>query len=150
MPVTGAQEAVAKLNKIPAIVREKVEEAIKKSAGIVLEDMRRLTPRDPANPGSHAREGLTYIIDEGGLEARIGLPTKELENDYFWFRFLDGGTKGGEIRYWRRDKAGNRTRHTMNVPSRPALHIRERALDGNIEEVRRLVAEAITEGFTQA
>ncbi len=150
MTVTGARELVAKMNRMPQAVRERVEDAILQSAGIVLEDMKRLTPRDPVNPGAHAQDGLTIAIVEGGLEARIGLPTRDLESDYFWFRFLDGGTKGGEVNYWRRKGDGTRTRHTMTVPSRPALRIRERALEGNIDEVRRLVAEAIQQGLREA
>lgn len=150
MTVTGAKELVAKLNSIPVAVRERVEDAIFKSAGLVLEDMKRLTPYDGANPGSHARDGLTIAVMDGGLEARVGLPTKDLESDYFWFRFLDGGTKGGQVRYWRQGADGTRKRHTMTVPARPALRIRERALEGNIDEVRRLVAEAIAQGLREA
>lgn len=147
--VTGAKEAVAKLNRIPLAVRERVEAALLMGGGIVLQDMRMLTPRDPANPGAHAQDGLTVLADEGGLRLRVGLPTQDLASDYFWFRFLDGGTKGGEVTYWRRGKDGRR-RFTMQVPSRPALRIRERALDGNIDEVRALVAEAIAEGLREA
>jgi len=149
MAITGKQELIAALTtRIPNAVREKVVEALERAAGLVLEDMRSFTPLDAKNPGSHARDGLTVIFSENGTRAQIGLPTKRLENDYFWFRFLDGGTKGGEVSYWRNGSAG-RKKYVMRVPARPALRIRERALDGNMDEVRRLVAEAVAEGMRE-
>lgn len=160
MPVTGALEIVKKFNSIPLAVRTRVEDAIREGAVIILEDMKRLTPYDAANPGSHARDGLTVHFLEDGLEARIGLPTRDLESDYFWFRFLDGGTKGGEVYYWYGGAPANYRRMSktarlakmrkIKVPARPALRIRERALEGNIDEVRRLVAEAIAQGLREA
>ena len=115
------------------------------ASGLVLQDMKNLTPRDAVNPGSHAADGLTIEYEKDGLRARIGLPTYELESKYFWFKFLDGGTAGGEVTYRK-----NGARFTMQVPARPALRIRERAKDGKIAEVERMVREAIAEGLRQA
>lgn len=150
MTVTGGKELIAALNRLPRIAEQAVADALLKGAGLVLQDMRTYTPRDASNPGPHVADGLTIVTSPDGLEARVGLPTQALASDYFWFRFLDSGTKGGEISYWRRSANGSRTRQTMRVPSRPALRIRERALDGNIEEVRRLVVQAIEQGIAQA
>lgn len=149
MGVKGGKEVAAKFSRASAAVRKRVEAALLKGAGLTLEDMKRLTPVDAANPGAHAREGLTIVVEPGGLRVHVGLPTRELASDYFWFRFLDGGTKGGEVTYWRRSKEG-RTRHTMQVPSRSALHIRAQAMDGNADEVERLVREAIQQGLNEA
>jgi len=148
MPVMGISEAVSTLNNAGAVIESAVKQAIEKGAGIVLDDMRNMTPIDPASGGDHARNGLYIAYDDDGLIAHIGLPDAASASDYFWFRFLDGGTKGGEVRYWRRDKAGNRTRHVMRVPTRPALHIRERAIDGNIDEIRALVRAAIEDALS--
>lgn len=147
MPVTGGKEAAALLRAIPAAVELRVKFALEQAALIVLEDMRALTPRDPANPGPHARDGLTIRMAENGLRADIGLPTAGLASDYFWFRFLDGGTQGGEVTFRRR---GGVQLFTMTVPARPALRIRERALEGNLGEVDRLVRAAVAEGLQAA
>lgn len=149
MGVKGGKEVAAKFARIPDAVRKRVEAALLKGAGLTLDEMKRLTPFDAANPGAHARDGLTIVVEKGGLRVHVGLPSRELASDYFWFRFLDGGTKGGEVTYWRRTKEG-RTRHTMNVPARAALHIREKALDGNADEVERLVREALQQGINEA
>ncbi len=139
MPVTGAKEVVAALSvRIPARIREYLEDALQRASFIVLQDMQGMTPIDGSNPGPHARDGLTVMLDDGGLKSHIGLPTNDLNEEYFWFRFLDGGTKGGEVSYTRNGK-----RHTMTVPARPAMRIRERALDANRDEIERLIVDAI-------
>jgi hypothetical protein len=148
--VKGLDAAVAKINRIPEAVRAQVEEAIGKVTVIMLADMQALTPLDPENPGAHAREGLTVQFAEDGLSARVGLPTQELVSNFFWFRFLDLGTKGGEVSYWRRGADGKRTKHVMQVPARAALRIRERVLDGNREEGLRMITEAIRQGLAAA
>lgn len=150
MTIIGAKELVAKLNRIPDEVRDRVAAALKKGAGQVLGDVVAYTPYDPTHGGSHARDGMTMRVSEDGLTIRVGLVDKKAESDYFWFRFLDGGTKGGEVNYWRRKADGSRVRQTMKVPARPALRILDRALDGNIAEVKRLVAEAVSEGIDKA
>jgi len=145
MPVIGGREAVQKFRVIPVQVRQSVIDLMPEASGLVLQDMQNFTPRDAANPGSHAADGLTIEYEKDGLRARIGLPSYELESKYFWFRFLDGGTAGGEVTYSKNGK-----RFTMSVPARPALRIRERAKDGNIAEVERMVRQAIAEGLRQA
>lgn len=139
MPVKGAKELVAALSiRIPARVREHVEDALKQASFLVLQDMQAMTPVDGSSAGPHARDALTVMFDEGGLKTNIGLPTRDLSEDHFWFRFLDGGTKGGEVSYTKNGK-----RFTMKVPKRSALRILERALDGNRDEIERLIAAAI-------
>jgi hypothetical protein len=145
MPVTGGREVAAALRALPRAVEARVAEALEDAAGIVLQDMKARTPRDAANPGKHAADGLTVIFSDSGLQARIGLPTAELASQYFWFRFLDLGTAGGEVTYRRADAPGKL--FTMRVPARPALRIREVALDGNLPEVERLIRAAIAEGL---
>lgn len=144
MAVKGGKEAAAKLAAIPAVVRDRIEDALREGAEAILTDMRLMTPRDSSNPGPHAADMLTMIVSDDGLKIDIGLPTNQLAQDAFWFRFLDSGTKGGQVTYRR---AGSANLHTMTVPARPALRIRDRALDGNLAEVRRLVALAIQSGI---
>lgn len=146
MTVTGGAQVASALERVPALVRVRIAQAIEAGARLVLADMKVLTPRDSANPGPHAADGLTLILDEEDTRARVGLPTDDLASDYFWFRFLDGGTKGGEVTANRRGANGKRQRYTIKVPARAALRIRERALDANRDELRRLVAQAVAEG----
>lgn len=143
MTVTGGKRITAALNALPARARENVEEAISKAAFMILADMKAITPRDP-NSRTHAADGLTVVIADGGLSARIGLPTPDLTSDYFWFRFLDGGTRGGTFEY---RLPGSTKLHRMNSPARPALRIRERSLDGNRDDVERLIRAAITQAI---
>lgn len=169
MSVKGADKLAQRLRQMPEILKERVKAAIKEGAEQALADMKTFTPLDPANPGAHARDGLTIVYDKDGLAAHIGLPTKELTERFFWFRFLDLGTKGYTpeptlVRRTRQtDKAGERVyewqvenvaRRTSSaskttklisqyVPPRPALHIRERTLDANRDDIERLVRQAV-------
>ena len=143
MAVKGADKLIATLHRFPEKVKANLVPAVHKAAQGVLADMQMLTPYDPENPGRHARDGLTISYEKDGLVARIGLVTPELTSEYFWFRFLDGGTKGGEVTYWRRTKDGKRRQSTMRVPARVAHHIRFRALDGNLDMIDRVIRQAI-------
>lgn len=145
MAVEGADKLKGLLRRFPERCADTVSKAVAKGAQEVLADMQMLTPYDPKNPGAHARDALTISFEKGGLVANVGLTTPELTSDYFWFRFLDGGTKGGEVTYWRRTKDGKRRQSIMRVPFRAAQHIRERALDANRDELDRLVRAALKE-----
>lgn len=144
--VVGSDKLIAALNRMPKQVEAHVKEAIEAAAAQILLDMQAFTPQDP-NSTDHARDALAVAFEESGLAARIGLPTATKAQEYFWFRFLDGGTKGGQVSYRR---AGSTTRHTMTVPSRPALRIRERALDMNRDDIERLMKEAIMQALRGA
>ncbi len=141
MTVTGGRAVAAALRAVPDRMREPIAEAVAKAAASLLLEMQRLTPRDAANPGRHAADGLTVQIVDGGLKAYVGLPSDALAQDYFWFRFLDGGTKGGVVQYKRAGKLGKR--YKMKVPRRRALHIRDRAVDATIDETRNVISEAV-------
>ena len=147
MPVEGADRVIAAFRRFPQAVRDRMKDALPDAAAPILNDMRVLTPVDGNNPGPHARDGLAMIVDDDGLAVRIGLPNPQLASQYFWFRYLDGGTAGGEVTYRR---AGSTTLHTMRVPARPALNIRQRALDGNLAEIDRTLRAAIVAGLDQA
>jgi hypothetical protein len=147
MPVTGGRRTAQALRQVPQRVEARLREALEESAGLVLADMRAFTPYDADNPGPHARDGLTIRYEADRLAAHVGLPSRELAQDYFWFRFLDGGTRGGEVTVRNRRGEGF---YTMRVPARPALRIRERALEGNLPEVRRLISLAVENGLGDA
>ena len=148
MTVTGGRELAARLNALPAKMQDHIADAVARAAMAMLDEMRRLTPRDGANPGPHAADGLTVIYSQDGLKAFIGLPTGRLASDYFWFRFLDGGTKGGTVQYRKAGKLGKR--YVMAVPRRPALHIRDRAVDGTIDDVKQIISTAVREALDGA
>lgn len=150
MPVKGGKDVAAALRRMPARVREEVIDAVQRGAEAVLDDMRRFTPLDPATP-QHAREGLTIVEDKDGMAAHVGLPTAELASEYFWFRFLDGGTKGytaGDTR--RTGKSKTTKKIYRDIPPRPALHIRQRALDANRDSIEAAVRRAIEAGLKRA
>lgn len=142
MPVRGGEQVADRLRRAPQQARNRLEDAIRDGGELVLSDMRALTPIDADNPGPHARNGLTMRFDEQETKALVGLPTRDLASDYFWFRFLDGGTRGGTYRA-KRAVNGDMQRYDINVPSRPALNIRQRALNRNIDEITRLVSRAL-------
>lgn len=144
MPVRGGRQVANRLRGLPRQVNTHLQEAIEESAVLVLQDMRNFTPVDADNPGPHARDALTIRYEEDGLTAYVGLPTRDLASDYFWFRFLDGGTRGGEASY-RSRTTGKRV--TVRVPARPALEIRQRALTGNLNEIRRIINRALQNGL---
>ncbi|MCA1971247.1 MAG: HK97 gp10 family phage protein [Caenispirillum sp.] len=144
MPVTGTDKILKALRDKPRVIQERVKEALEQGAQMVLEDMKALTPVDSANPGPHARDGLTITRDENGLAIHVGLPTPALATEYFWFRFLDMGTRGREVTY---RKAGSRAMHKMQVPPRQPRNIRITALDMNYYEIERLVKRAIQMGL---
>lgn len=147
MPVTGGREVAAALRRVPAAVEARVREALEDAAVLVLQDMKAMTPRDAAAPGGHVADLLTVIAEPEGLRLHLGLPSPQLASSGFWFRFLDGGTAGGEVTYRLARSPGKL--FTMRVPARPALRIRERALDGNLAEVDRLVRQAVADGLAQ-
>lgn len=118
MPVTGGADVAAALRRMPERAKAEVKEAVRTGAGAVLADMQRLTPRSDDPP--HVRDALTVQYENDIPSARVGLPTQGLADAFSYFRVLDGGTQG-----------------------QPALRIRERALDGNRDEIERAVREAM-------
>lgn len=143
MPVSGQGALLAALRAMPDRARAEIAKAVQQGAEGVLEEMKRLTPVDPETP-KHARDGLTISYESDGQVARIGLPTNALAEEFFWWRFLDGGTKGytaGDTRRTAKNKTTKKVRR--NIPARPALRIRERALDANRDEIERLVRMAL-------
>ncbi len=154
MGVTGDKALLAALTALPGTVRAELTREIEAAGEALREEMTRLTPRDAANPGPHAADGFRVVTDDDGLGVRVGLPTPEDVTEYFWFRFIDLGTQGGAVRYRRSVGAGHVRRprrwHIMNVPSRPALHIRARALDGMAAEIRARIGAAVARALEQA
>lgn len=143
MPVTGTQKVVAAIRRIPAAVREEVEAAIVQAADLVLRDMQSLAPKDT---GALAA-ALTKAIGESGLSARIGLPTDVLASDFYYARFLEFGTKGGEVSYRRR---GSPKSYVMRVPARAPRPFMGPALDLNREQIEALIRDAVTRGMERA
>ncbi|MBO6542293.1 MAG: hypothetical protein JJ939_12055 [Alphaproteobacteria bacterium] len=141
MPMKASVSKTGSLSGISQGIKGRVSDILEEAGALMLSDMKLLTPRDTANPGKHAVDGLTMVIEGDGLRVLVGLPNDRLASEYFWFRFLDGGTAGGTVTYRKGGK-----RFSMNVPARPALHILERAKDGRVQDVERLIRAAIAEG----
>lgn len=143
MAVTGAKEVAAALRAAPNAVREELREVIAQIAERILRDMVTFVPKDT---GELAR-ALAVAFSESGLAARVGLVTERAAADFFYARFLELGTKGGEASYRR---AGSSERHSMTVPARPATPFMQPALDLNRDDLERLVWEAIREALRRA
>lgn len=136
--VVGYKSTAQNLKRYSKEIRPKLLQNMRTAAEFILDDMRAMTPIDRDNPDPHARDGLTILEIEGDLILRIGLPTLQLANDFFWFRFLDSGTRGGVVTYRRNGKVVE-----VNVPARVALRIMENALLKNEAIVRRLIIGAL-------
>ena len=120
----GMNKLRRKLRHIHELVENETGEVIEEIAEDVALDMRGLTPVDTGT----AVQQIDYKVGRDGLSAKIGIRTKARAKLAFYFRFLDGGTKGNPSR---------------NIPAMPALHIRERAFDANKEAGIRKVKAAI-------
>lgn len=137
MPVTGGRQTAAALNRIPQRARAEIELAIEQIADQILADMKQFAPRDTGQLAT----ALTRVLENDGLKARVGLPTELLANDYFYARFIELGTKGGEVQFRR---AGSSKRHTMTVPARPARPFMEPALNINRDDLINAIRAALT------
>ena len=142
MTDTGGKELARRLIGTAERAQALVEEALEEAAQDVLRDQQALTPVDPSRPGPHVRDALTILatLENGRPGVRVGLPTADLANVFFWFRFLDAGTAGGTVTYRRR---GSDKQHTMTVPARPALHILNNSLDANRDKIVAAVRAAL-------
>jgi len=110
--IQGVTSLRKKLRRMHQETENTIRPVLEAVANDILLDMRGLTPVDTGNVVDEMR----FTISADGLTARIGLTTKVSARDAFYFAFLDSGTKGAP---------------EQNIPPLPALHIRDRALDGN-------------------
>lgn len=115
-----------KLRRMPDLVEKNIKPKIEAAAQAIAQDLRDLTPDNTGLLESKQ----DYKVSRDGLAARIGVRTQVRAKAVFYFKFLDGGTKG--------DPA-------LNIPPMPALHIRTRAFDANRDKA---VAE-IRDGINQ-
>lgn len=144
MTVTGGKQVARRLSALATQLRPRIARALEAGAQDMLVDMQRLTPRGPGGTDGRARDALTVDADDRELRVRVGLPSRALVSDYFWFRFLDQGTAGGSVRY---RNPGSAKVHTMTVPPRPALRILDTAYDLNRDRIearlRAVVVDAL-------
>lgn len=119
-----------KLRNMPEQVEKYIRPAVETAAAEMTLDMRGLTPVDR---GVAATE-IDYTVARDGLTARIGLIKQSSIRVAFYFKFLDGGTKGSP---------------EHGLPPQPALHIRDRAFDANLPalqgDVKRGIQSALME-----
>lgn len=96
-----------------------------KAANRILETQRQLMPRDTGA----AAAALRVYVSPSGLDAQIGIRGKRDNQQFFYLRFIEYGTKG----YIGSKRAGNRNRRVTNksdgthffgkypdMPARPA------------------------------
>ena len=112
-----------------------IRKPIERGADFILGDMLSLVPKDS---GDLAR-ALDRRIARDGLTARIGLVTPSKQRDLFYARFVEFGTKGGQVTARR---AGGLP-YTMNVPARPATPFMQPAFDLNRAQIVRETQTAI-------
>lgn len=105
------------LRRIEPEAKTELKEAVEQGAEAILQDMIMLVPKDS---GDLARL-LNKRVARDGTTARIGLLTKKQQQDGFYARFLEYGTKGyaaGQTRFAKNSKTTTRVKR--NVPARPA------------------------------
>ena len=145
MPVRGSKAVSAALRRAGPLVRQYVGDALEDAGEGVLQDMRLLAPRDTGVMAA----SLTMLrsdIETDWLRVAIGLPTDRLANDYFYARFVEFGTKGGEVTA--RSKTGRR--YKMRVPARPARPFMGPAVTMNRDDLDRDVRTAIAAALRAA
>lgn len=143
------------LRNIHKQVDNQLRPAVQQAANMVLEDMRRLIPRDTGA----AWWALEAHVAKSGLDARVGIRRKANQQRYFYIRFIEFGTKG----YSGDKRAGNRNRADTNktdgqnwfgkspdIPARPARPFMGPALDMNRAEIIVIIRNAIDATLARA
>ena len=138
----------------PNILRPALEQGAQK----ILSDMKALIPKDEGD-GSAAP---TAFVAKSGLDAQIGIRGKKKNEEFFYLRFVEYGTKGykGES-YTRAGKLRRRSSKTKfargislgrypDIPARRAQPWLRPAYDMNREEIRVLLSQAIRETLRRA
>lgn len=140
----------------PNILRPALEQGAQK----ILSDMKALIPKDEGD-GSAA---LTAFVAKSGLDAQVGIRGKKKNEEFFYLRFVEYGTKGykGES-YTRAGRLRRRSSKTKfargtgislgkypDIPARRAQPFLRPAYDMNREEIRVLLSQAIRETLRRA
>jgi HK97 gp10 family phage protein len=113
-----------------------ISEASTEIAKAVLADQLRLVPRDQGDLAA----ALTYRVSKSGLNARIGLVTKQARSDHFYARFVEFGTKGFAGRV--RPGLANREPYTAVIPPQAPRPFIGPSFDMNRDEYVRAMDEA--------
>lgn len=124
----GANKVRRKLLRLPEAIQDQVRGAIKRGSDELLFEMQRRAPVSEGAvprawdgaPRQHLQAELESRISKNGLTARVGLLGKRKAEVFFFWRFLEFGTKKMEKRpfaypAWRsvRDKVRRDIRNSI-------------------------------------
>lgn len=99
------------LRTIHKTMDNELRSAMQKGADMILEDQRRLIPKD-TGAGAAALEAF---VAASGLDAQIGLRGKRKNREFFYLKFAEYGTKGySGVLYQRADASKPGGSHTVN------------------------------------
>lgn len=99
------------LRRIAALEQSDLPEGMAQAADLVLATQQKLIPRDTGA----AAAALEVKISKSGLDARIGLIGKRKNEQFFYMRFVENGTKGySGVLYHRVDADAVGGLHTTN------------------------------------
>jgi HK97 gp10 family phage protein len=99
------------LRRIAAMEQSDLPKAMAQAADLVLATQQKLIPRDTGAAGG----ALEVKISKSGLDARIGLIGKRKNEQFFYMRFVEYGTKGySGVLYHRADADAVGGLHTTN------------------------------------
>lgn len=132
--------------------------AMQQAADLVLE-LQKSSVRVSDGPGPHARDALEAFVSKSGLDAQIGIRGKKDNDDYFYLKFLEYGTKG----YTGNKRAGGRLRSGKiksdganffgkypDIPARPAHPWLRPSYDMNRERIVEIIERAVRDTLARA
>lgn len=135
------------LRRIEPEAKAELATAVEEGAEAILQDMVMLVPKDSGD--------LAHLLDKrvarDGSTARVGLVTKKRQQDGFYARFLEYGTKGyaaGQTR----SRQGSKTTSTVrrNVPARAATPFMGPAFDLNKDWILERASKGIDLALARA
>lgn len=143
------------LRNIHKTMDNQLKPAMQRAADQVLETQRALIPKDT---GASAA-ALEAFVSKSGLDAQIGIRGKKDNNDFFYLKFIEYGTKG----YKGGKRAGNRNRSDKNksdgesffgkypdIPARPAHPFLRPSFDLNRTDIISIIKRAIDQTLKRA
>lgn len=143
------------LRNIHKTMDNQLKPAMQRAADQVLETQRALISKDTGA----AAAALEAFVSKSGLDAQIGIRGKRDNNDFFYLKFIEYGTKG----YKGGKRAGNRNRSDTNksdgenffgkypdIPARPAHPFLRPSFDLNRNDIISIIKRAIDQTLKRA
>jgi HK97 gp10 family phage protein len=138
------------LRRIGNQMESDLRPAMQQAADLVLETQRELIPRD-TGAGWWA---LSSFVSKSGLDAQVGIRGKKLNQQFFYLRFIEYGTKGRKGKPGKnpenKSDGANFFGYAPDIPARPAHPFIRPSYDLNKGAIRKLLSEAIASTLDKA